>query len=479
MRTTWLVMTLALAGAACGEVKHANGDGGTDAPPDPNDGMVSGTRLKLQWLDFGGAKSPSGIFDTQLATPCYFTKMTDGVQRCVPNTAAGLAYSNAGCTQKMALVYHPAMCTVPPTPAYVRESEDSPCASTVAHVYRTGTQLATTQFWQKSSDGSCQGPYMQTQYDYFAIGAEVPLTELATGTLTAAPSTGRLVGSFLESPDGLRIPNMVHDTQLDVDCYLQQTPGDGAAGRCFPTDVTYGGYYKDDVCSEHVAERQSTCPMPTVAVSSGQCPGDPQTFFKVAGALTPPPASIYYQSDTCVGIGVNSTSTYYDLSPPIELAASTRERGTSGGRLDVIRLKTPDGFTMRDYPLYDNQLGAECYPQQDQDGHVTCVPFGGNGQALYADAACTTDAPVALVYRGRDTCAPPARPKYAVRYTNPTECTSAIETRLLGTPHTGAVYTKQSDGSCTLLDTSNQSVYDVGPAIMQDQLATGTLVTDP
>lgn len=67
----------------------------------------SGPRIRARVLDGGGDPIFYGWHDSALATDCQPALASDGVERCMPfRDLAGTIFSDAGCTQPLAVVYH-------------------------------------------------------------------------------------------------------------------------------------------------------------------------------------------------------------------------------------------------------------------------------------------------------------------------------------------------------------------------------------
>jgi hypothetical protein len=479
MRSGWIVLLVIAVG--CGEVgSHPDGSttGPTDAGPDPNEGATSGTRLKLKWIDFAGTRSADGIFDAQRNESCFLTPWADGKVYCVPSGTASVVYSNSGCTAKVGLVYRQASCTSVTPPTYLLEYSAQACQNAASHLYQRGAKVAVSQYFEKYTDGTCGGPYTTTSYDFYALGAEVPTTELAPATIGSPMGTGRLAQRYYESADGLKTPYRVHDALLGIDCYASSSGGGATSARCIPEDAAYIGNFHDAACSQMSASNEAACPAPKFAVKYGSCPYDTPAYYPVAAAQTVPP--LYYDSGTsCVSTTPSTATKYYGTGQLLQLATPARAPDQTGKRIEKIHLTTPDGLSARDYALYDTQKTTECYPAQSSDGSVHCLPSGGGAQTLYTDASCANAVQIMTVYRGAATCSPPPLPSYSLTYKLTPSCTYDVEARPVGALHTAAVYEKYSDNTCHAFPSASYVLYDVGAPIAADQFASGTAITDP
>ena len=481
MRVWGLVLVVAGAGA-CSPVTQepdAAGTGGeTLIGPDLNEGATSGTRLKLRYYDFGNVRELVGVRDTLRNEDCSPTDWADGKAYCVPTSRGSTVYANATCTQRIGEVYAPATCTRPP-PAYFLDYAYQACDGKSAHLYPRGTKLAVTQYWYKSSDGGCDGPYTSSSSEFYALGAEIPVTELAATPITAPSTTGRLGLRHYESADGLRYPlsYRLHDALLGGDCYpMSDAPG-SATGHCVPSNTASMFYYRDAACTLSQATVGSTCPKPTLAAKYGDCPYDATRYFGVTSQQMP--TTIYYESGgTCSATPASSFNNYYGVSSEVMLATTARTRGTGSGRLQPIHHTTPEGLRNRDYPLYDTQIGVECHARTQADGSIACVPAANGTQTFYTDAGCTSAIELMQVYRGETTCSPPPLPDYAIKYNQTSSCAYNYEVHRVGTMYTGPVYDKNGM-ACSAVSTTNSILYRVLGVVPQNELAAGTLVTEP
>ena len=197
MRRVWGCACLLVA-IGCGQVANktdANTNGSGDAGPDVNDGAKSGTRAKLQFRDYGGTRTLSGLFDAQRNERCYVSDWSDGSSYCVPADSTQTVYSNAQCTQAVGQVYHDPNCT-PTAPAYLVQYDYAGCTQLAKHIYQRGPKIAVTQYYEHSVDGSCAGPYSTANYDFYQAGTEVAVSALIQFTRQAPEGSNRLAQRF-------------------------------------------------------------------------------------------------------------------------------------------------------------------------------------------------------------------------------------------------------------------------------------------
>jgi hypothetical protein len=484
MRASGLVVAMVgLVGAVgCSPVTQqpdAPGPGSdADVGPDLNEGATSGTRLKLRYFDFGSVRQLVGVRDTQRNEDCMPTDWADGKAYCVPSNTGSTVYSNATCTQRIGEAYVQAGCTRS-APTYFVDYEYQACNGKTAHLYPRGTRIAVTQYWYKSSDGTCDGPYTSQSSEYYALGTEIPVTDLAATPITAPSTTGRLGQRHYESADGLRYPlsYRLHDALLGGDCYpTYDTPG-ATTGRCIPSNVASMFYFRDATCTQSTATTSSTCPAPFVAADYGDCPYDPTKYYAVTGLQNP--TTIYYESGgTCSATSPSTYNKYYGVGSELTLATTARVKGTGSGRLQPIHYTTPEGLANRDYTLYDQQIGTECYARTQSDGSVACVPAANGTQTLYTDAACANPLELMTVYRGEPTCSPPPLPSYAIKYNLTPTCSYNHEVHRVGALYTGTLYEKDG-ATCSAFTSTSQVYYRIQGIVPQNELAAGMLVTEP
>ncbi|MBL0212637.1 MAG: hypothetical protein IPQ07_02005 [Myxococcales bacterium] len=467
--------------AGCGEVT-ARPDAAV-APPDAPDlyeGAVSGTRLKLRYVDFGTVRTLAGVRDMQRNEDCTPTPWSGGKAYCVPQTG-GVVYANATCSQRLGQVFHDSACTTQKTPpAYFVENQYlTGCELAPAHLYARGTKVAATQYYFKSFDGSCAGPFITSSSDYYAVGAEVATTELAETPLSAPATTGRLGQRFYESADGLRYPvaYRVHDALLGVECYPDYVSAGATSGRCVPEDAAFAGDFRDAACTLPAVSVNAGCTAAKFAVSFGACPYDEETYYPLGPKLTP--TLLYYQSGaSCTSYTPTAGDSYYGVGAPVTLATLTRSKGT-GARLEPIFFSTAEGLKTRDNPLYDEQLQAECFPTTQANGTIVCMPRASSISTFYTDAACTAPLQLMGIYRGAATCSPPPLPSYGYETIKDTAtCGTTYALHTVGQVYTGLRYRK-SGTTCTADTGTTTLYYRVNATLPDTAMVAGTAVIDP
>ncbi|MBL9017102.1 MAG: hypothetical protein JNL83_23145, partial [Myxococcales bacterium] len=465
-----------IALAACGDVT-AKPDAPPvppDAGPDLNEGATSGARLRLRYVDFGGLRTLAGVRDLQRDENCTPTQWFGGKAYCVPD-AGNIVYSNAQCTQRLGQVYRDAACSVQkPPPAYFLDYEyASACNGAPARLFPRMSKVAATQYYFKQSDGSCAGPITTTTSDYYSLGPEVPLTELAETPLSAPATTGRLGQRFYESADGLRYPlsYRVHDALLGIDCYPEYLSAGATTGRCIPEDAAYAGDFRDAACTLPAVEITATCTKSKFAVKFGDCPYDEETFYNLGVQLSP--TVLYYDTGSaCMSFPPTQGATYYGVGSAVTLATLTREKG-DGTRLQPIYFSTAEGLRARDSALFDQMLMSECFPTTQPDGSIVCMPNAYSVTTFYTESTCTTPIKLMSVYRGAASCSPPPLPSYAYESTkDAATCSTSYALHHVGAAYTGPRYRKTST-ACSLETGTTSLYYRVETQVPNSMLVSG------
>lgn len=465
--------------AACGG--DDGGTGGTpDAPTaDPDEGARSGTRLRLQWHDYGEIRTEAGLYDLQLSSACSPTLWTDGNTYCTP-TAARVVYSDTLCTQPVGQAPHLQGCTVA-APSYFLANAVVGCALRAAHLYAAGTPIAAAPYYLPDSvTGECSGPFTSsTNFDYYTVGAEVSPTTLIP--LTRAPAkpadTGRLQRRFLTSSDGAAAFTTPHDTTLDVAC-APTLAVDATSTVCAP-DASQATYFNDDKCTvgELVTRTQCTKPAFASQQASPECAVSATRYFRVGATVTDP--TVYIPSTTCTSTDGPLDSLYYLLGEPVTAAPLTRSRDTVAGRkLQLIHLS--DGATtVRDPLLFDAQHMLECEQDAQGDGTTRCLPRSVTIGAFFTDDTCSTPIQLAQFFIGPDTCAAPSVSPMVTRALPPTSatCGTTYEVYETGAQFTGALFTG-SPAACVPVTATGVARYALGAQHALTEFPLGTLTRD-
>ncbi|MGE5184432.1 MAG: hypothetical protein ACM31C_20320 [Acidobacteriota bacterium] len=486
----WLCLVAGLLVACSGslpattDAKKSDGPTG-DAGPDPNDGARSGTRLKITYWAFAdGTRAWNQFYDAQRRENCYLSgPWTDGNYYCTPTQTSSIAWSDAGCTTKIAMVYNDPTCPQP-APPYALDYTSTACTFSYSHLYNRGSQLGISQYYYQNSDGTCGGPYSAPSYSFYALGPEVvPAASLVKLTIGSPTTSGTLGERFVTSADGLSFPWTTHDALLGADCYAAAYDASGTSAVCLP-DAGYAGYNHDSACTVPELSVSKTCTAPHYAEYFPQtaCPSDPPKYFTVGSQVASSP--LYYASGTqCTATTADTSSNYFTTAQTIQLSSLARAPDALvGHRIQLIHDTTPEGLRLRDYALYDSQLGGECYVIATPDGSSRCLTFGASisSGTFFKDAGCTQGIDLASVYIGPSACTAPPAPKYANKFVTPPpgSCTYSYEIHTVTGAYTAPVYV--NNGSCVGYSQSANEVklYSVGPAMDPSAFSLATAVTD-
>jgi hypothetical protein len=481
VRALLIVVVAACSGGNVTIVDGSTPDVSSGSASDPNEGARSGSRLKLTWVDFtDGTRQWNSFYDAERKEACYpYPAWTNGKVYCTPEDSGSIVYTDAGCTQKVGQVYNDPSCATPP-PTYLLEWIYGYCVSSPAHLYLRGAKTTVAQYYTRNYDGTCGGPYSDSQENYYQLGAEVPPASLVEVTTAAATDTGRLGEVFWQSGDGMRLPTRLHDSQLAADCNPETYSDDAQTGICVPTTAWYASDFGDSSCAQPVVRLDHTCAAPGFAEyrPTTECPLDPPHIAPITG--TAPSSPLYYWSGTsCTGETASTSYTYYGVGADVSAAQVTRvPDATASHRIQLVHYTTPEGLRFRDYAVYDSQKGTDCYPTALPDGTIECLPAGGYITTYYRDSACTQPIDLVEIY-GATNCATPEPPKYARKYITPQpgSCQYNVELHQVSTPYAGTVYADY--GTCAIYNPGTSKLYSIGPAVDLHEFVTATTSIDP
>jgi hypothetical protein len=454
-----------------------------DAPPavDPNDGARSGTRLKLTWFEFAdGARQWDGFYDAERKETCYiYRDWIDGKSYCAPDYSGSIVYTSSTCTAKATEIYKDPSCALAQLP-YTMEWDYTPCDSRPAHLYLRGTKLSLAQYYYKTSDGRCGGPYTTTtSYDYYAVGAEVAPSELVEVTIGSPVGPGRLGTRFYQSSDGMRLQATVHDSELGADCYPQVYATGATTGSCAP-NARYAAYDQDAACTQHKIAINKQCELPkyTVYYPPEACPADPPSYYTLGTPVSGSPL-YYYDGASCVASTPSTANNYYRVGTELAVAPVDRVVAAAASRLQLVHYTNSEGMSYRSYNLYDSQKGADCYPTKLPDGTIRCVPYGGYVRTLYRESTCTQTIDLVEVDSGPASCGAPTVPKFARKYVTPApgSCNYGTQVFDVGAPYSGTVY--EDFGTCQVYSPATAKLYSLGAPVPVTDFVTATTSIDP
>lgn len=456
----WLV-----ALAACGTP--------TDEPLDLLDGARSGSRLRLEYFDFGTTRTLYGLFDAERAERCYLETWADGVTYCTPSDRGPIAYTDAGCEDAVGIVRREAGCTRPP-PAYF-SAYATTCGNGHAHLYPRGDKVPVTAYYLRDATGTCSGP-VTSDADLYALGPEVPVTALVSTTLGEPRRSGRLGARVHTSADGLQLPAFgeLYDATLGTSCQPINQAGETTAGRCVP-GATYAGYFTEG-CTTRLTSAPASCEAPGFATLQSTCPTEPARFFRVGDELAP--TSLYLDTGaSCVMVSALPYEHYFTVGDEVSVATLARERVGSGGRLEPVYFTTSEGLRARDFELHDALLQTDCFPTERADGTTVCLPASMQTGAYFTDEQCTTPIRLGYVSRFEPSCAPPPLPAFAIEYRVQPACGLDYAIYEVGALYTAGIY-QRTGTACSQILPTDTVFYRLGAPVPTNALAGGTLVVD-
>lgn len=462
---------------ACGKVETPpQPDSGPDAPPENTDGLKSGTRLKIRWNVFDGAKSFSSLYDSVRQETCFPRKFSDGKTYCAPTPSTNVVYEDAACTVPIGRQ----LLSCPVTPInYFMETDPVTCDNLPVKVYPKAAQISAANYYVLSASGCTSS--VNTGYALFRLGPAIPLNEFVA---IEAPTTaeGKVQQRYYESSDGARVFAGLFDNELGSECSLVLN-ADRSAAKCVPSSVGLGSTFGDAACTQPRVQYRRGCVVPKYSTRfTRSCPyvsSFPDIY------LTGPQAggALYVSAGQCTATTPAPDLSYYSVGTAlVEPGSLTRAPSTEGtGRYRPIRYAS-GASTIRDTPLYDTQRQIECTPTTLQDGTVRCLPSGnpystGN---YFSDAGCTMPIAVALIPKAESAgCTLPPVPAYVTRVTvTQTPCTVTREARPVGAVYTGTLY-NGTPANCTATSIVDHNAHVLGAAAPMDDFPAATIVTDP
>ena len=469
---------------AAGEAGAAGvaGAGDGEIEIEPDDGLKSGTRLKIEWHDYGGTRKFADFYDTVLDTPCTPKAWTDGKTYCVPVSSASLMYENMDCSGVLAEVRHGTGCPEPVVP-YLVEQAAVGCSSAVAHVYRLDpTKLTLTSIFALQS-GSCQGPFSGAS-DYtnlYASSGEVQPSELAVFSPAPLADSDRLSRQYVISADGARFPITPHDRLLDTDCTPHSNFLGGSDGSCIPVSVRTAAYFADMACTQGKLGLFASCSKPDFAAQllDPSCPQSGSNYFRVGSAEAASPL-FSKQESGCMSTTPSGRDMFYGLGDSVSIPALSRAHDSLAGR-DLVPIHFNDGKKgFLDSNMYDAAHDTECVDYVLPDGSVRCVPISNGVSNYYSDDQCMTLVNVIQVFAPLARCnvpssltrfeAYPGSPRNSV-------CGAGFEMYESGPEYTGMLF--QNSGTCMPVDRTGYRFYEVGPQHALTEFPLATTVREP
>jgi hypothetical protein len=392
------------------------GTGGSATTPP----YVDGSRLRAVVIAAGnGAFGFEHWRDTQLKVPCQFVPTSDGKYHCAPIQNNTLAYSDSGCTMKVAVL---APCGTPG--AYLVDQQNGSCQQSISNVshgtpatiYSIGAKLGSgVVYTMQGQPATCTAG---ASSDYYTITI-ADLSPLVAATLSQEARGSRLEAEVLDGDDGSKqLTGQVYDQKMgDEACTLDASgdPNDpsffcvpGAVAQVDPNQAVYD----DPTCMTPVAEEYGSngvmCPPAKVVVSEPtnqtSCNLGMATFYDTGTDVTAGNiCSLNAASGACTCQTDTTGDRYYTIGAKLDPStfAALALSKIGAGRLQALALATPTGEPLSTgvpTEFWDTKSGGasgeSCSVKHFMDGTLRCVPETAlvtfsNDTILYQDSACS------------------------------------------------------------------------------------------
>ena len=470
MQHKWFPALLPLAVIACDTSTSDDPDPTPIVEPGTQLTFESGSRLRARVLDGGdGAKAFVAWHDTELGADCTFRRGLDDAMYCMPE-GLRVSYADERCMEPIVFRTE---CS-PEDAVYAANPITDDCGAPEDRqwqVYEAGAPLGqTTQRWWRNHAGVCVPVQSGERVEAYAA-MPVFYDDLVRGDLGWANDiTEDVVAAEVVADDGARQAVTLVDTDRGRFCAPEINLGNGTALSapvdvpvCLPTApiaVQTPDYfnYVDDTCTTLTAF--SRCPAPheiAVSLEANACGG---ASFGAVHEIGPRLLEMYQSHDNvCSWVGEldpDPSTAHYAIGSTITQSFPWLERDTFGtGPLHGLHYVNRAGHPlMQASPTLHDQSWGECDVRRAHDGdELRCFPANATrwvgllGPTLYGDAACTD--PVADAPRDETTCAPVAAWLVLDEEDTCRQLAPVREAFSLVTPHEGAVFTRNADGTCT------------------------------
>ncbi|MEJ7597265.1 MAG: hypothetical protein WKG01_05080 [Kofleriaceae bacterium] len=456
------------------------------AGPRDTYGAVSGTRLKLTWLEaVGGARVFKELYDAERGEPCQIVPGAGGTLLCAPiGLGAQIAYADASCTQPVVRARIADDCAMQPRYATEFDQESSCDSSVLTRLHTVGAPLVRASRYWTMSRGSCVGGGEdQPDFGTYALGDGVSLDQLAQLTLGAPEGAGvRLQQRSYVSSDGMRLPMVRHDAALGVECFFESERRTRQCSLGGPASL--GSESSDPACESHLATSRKDCPAPVYAVESlsDACPGEAARSFAIGAQA---PASPLYTSsgDSCVATQANPGLDYYRVgATPVDLMELEPRLEGADARIRNLAFTSTEGGQWHDrYNVFDTGLDTMCSLQTQPDGSIGCLP-GGRANAVvstsyYLDASCTLPISLVFVPDVAARCGDLPLPRFATQYAFHGACPATNTAHAVESEHLDPVW--QRDGTSCRLSRGSGRMFRVSAGLPPTTFGIAHVVTDP
>ena len=479
-----------------GEASDAGDAGGGLTPA-----FVNGTRLHAYVQDAtGGAIALVNWQDTSLNLSCTFAPTSDGNVHCVPVSSNAIAYSDAACTTKVAVL---GACGA--LSSYVVESSATAAcrqnpldqlAAPAATTYTVGAKLGTGVIYTLNNNSPPTCAVSSMMEDYYAITVADP-TQFVSATVVKQARDSRLDVDVVEGSDGSRqLSGAVYDHSMgEAPCGL------AIAGT--PTNPTFlcvpgamanaqgsNPEYDNATCTTVVASEPdyAACGAATVVAETAAgstCGFGTETFYQVGTDVTAGNVCAPAATAPCSCHTDTSGTHYYTLGAtiaPTTFAGLTAAKFGSA-RLQTVYLADATGVQLagaEPNSLYDTTAGASCQLWTFSDMSMRCVSendittYTGN-PLYYSDAMCTKQLVVQYVNPGCAAATPTAMITIQ-QSTGACGTDTVTAANSVGAQFSGATVYQLYNGTCqSQVVGSGQVYYAVGATL---DFSTFAAVTD-
>lgn len=291
--------------------------------------IIAGAQ-RLAYVDLVGTDGArqryfARLYDTKVDELCTLVDTENGSALCVPDDSvapASFRYRDSACTD--------AILSVEPSVPRALVNMIRMCARDV-RLYEVGAPVTGTVY-TRQGDGSCVVPSGEVS-TYFERGAELPLDDLATLTLTNEPYDARLRLNVWRTADGIGVIEYHPwtDTTRGTRCEMSVEETTSSL-VCAPAwGFNERPYYTTPDCTGPVQTSQASCRpdsvaifFPSLMVPWQVCEGSRMRIF----AEETPVSTTIYERDVdgaCVGSTVDLLTTTREL-PYSDMAPLTRVR---------------------------------------------------------------------------------------------------------------------------------------------------------
>jgi hypothetical protein len=413
-----------LAAACIGTIASACSGSG---PATPAGSFQDGSRLKAVYGRIDGAPPVfMNWYDTELGVDCRFIDvgLPDRLV-CFPSGATGNTngptffadstslFGDSACTQPIVNAAFAPCATrfFPTTP------QQADRCGTLERLFDVGPAIPRDPVGlyriDPSGTGACQAATasdVDTYLELHALGAEIPIDSLVSGTYQHDAAAGRVVPLRIAGSDG----SIQGQARRDTSPWLEGEPvawdnerGEmvstplGPSSRWFPADDYQVQVFSDAGCSVRAVIG------PACGVAAKEAftwpPGDacdrtPTSFYDV-GAPIADQSKLYAVDGTTGACNIfapaisNSMQAAYGLGAPVPVTAfaDAVEVRAGTGQIQIVETAGAGGPPATSAGFFDRVHGQPCTFQRNvlgADGVVRCLPAAGD-LAFYGDAGCT------------------------------------------------------------------------------------------